>query len=160
MQVSRGNPPTKKHYGWSYRIKYAMFEMFLAVRCTANPTDAKHQYVGKRRVRWEIAALSKSGRQGHAVNRRRSPCVGCTATKLLNGLAVGKNKDIPLQMPYRPPTHHPPQICKVIGIDLVGSDSSRLFGPFRQTELNVCVLDHVQNRAHQSTSTKDLWRGV
>ena len=27
-------------------------------------------------------------------------------------------------------------------------------------ELDVCVRDHVQNRAHQSMSTEDLYRGV
>ena len=59
-------------------------------------------------------------------------------------------------MPYSPPTHHPPQICKVIGIELVSGGCSGRVGPITPKEIVDCVLDHVKNRAHQSMYSEDL----
>ena len=79
-------------------------------------------------MKWGTAALAQTGRQGHLVNRRHSQCVAWTATKLLNGLAMGKITAYHFKC-YRPPTHHLPKICKAIGIELVSGGCNGRGGP-------------------------------
>ena len=69
----------------------------------------------------------------------------------------GRMKDMPLQMPHsRRPTQHLPQICKTLGINLVGCACSSRFGLFMRKTIAACVLGNVDNRGRQRMSTEDV----